>query len=926
MLSTRVGLRTCIPTKVQRCPYRLPSNAIALVRTEATLASEAAPSPSLLESERNPSETSPKAEGIFFVDSVFPIRLGTWDLRHYIAFFQKEPLVERLEDLLRRVGIRDFEVQSVTPRIKDGGVFVNFRYTPTSELGASYQISDSTSSLDNPALVEIEHTLTESINAYGGLPSWIGMRNGRLWRVRGKPWREDMRRYASPILRVSFEGPDVSDERIWETLRPYGRILDVKSPGSFPAGTLRFVTVTFERMAYATIAHNCIYGAYVSPSSKDPKTLTRLITAYERPLKPHLIREWLASHPRIVFPVLVFLLGTLTYTVFDPIRAIAVQAKVMGWLDYRKFAVTRWLRRNALDRLIMSSSGARGESQGPIDTSVWKDRQEAESALDSYLSDYPSTITFLHGPAGSGKSQLLRSVLEQSDRRTVVVDCIDIFSGGSDSAMVSSLAEQTGYWPVFSFLNSVNNLIDLASTGLIGQKAGLSSSLQDQVTQVLDVVAHGLRRVSSSRRKEAGRNITRAQNEEKLFLAGVQRRERIRRGVWHDGRVDCVAGNGVMSELGVGIERFGEDDEDTEFQGKDEDTVIPTKPELNEKMRREREYRSAQDVGVLPVVVIKNFNSNAKPGKEEIVNALAEWAADLVADHIAHVIVVSDNRENAKRLAKALPTKPLNAIALADADSASSLSYINKKLEEASVDYNISHEEAQLIERLGGRASDLETIIHKVRAGQDVADAVEDIIQRGVVELRKNAFGDDTEDAKGLLWTRQQAWTVLKLLAQKDKLQYYQVLLDFPFKGDESALRAMEHAELISITTVEGRPATIRPGKPIHRYVFQRLLTDRVFRATQDIAYNELLISGAQSVIQSAESELVMLKDIVSGSWSIGSGVRRANNRALYLTDKMQDALQKMKKLERENAGLKKVLSEISQDEEKDKRKSWTLW
>lgn len=61
-------------------------------------------------------------------------------------------------------------------------------------------------------------------------------------------------------------------------------------------------------------------------------------------------------------------------------------------------------------------------------------------------------------------------------------------------------------------------------------------------------------------------------------------------------------------------------------------------------------------------------------------------------------------------------------------------------------------------------------IIHKVRAGQSVVDAVEDIIQRGVAELRKNAFGDDSEDAKSLSWTRQQAWTVLKLLAQKDEV------------------------------------------------------------------------------------------------------------------------------------------------------------
>lgn len=50
-------------------------------------------------------------------------------------------------------------------------------------------------------------------------------------------------------------------------------------------------------------------------TENDQSTLTRLITAYERPIKPNLIRNWLASHPRIVIPILVFLLGTLTYTV-----------------------------------------------------------------------------------------------------------------------------------------------------------------------------------------------------------------------------------------------------------------------------------------------------------------------------------------------------------------------------------------------------------------------------------------------------------------------------------------------------------------------------------------------------------------------------------------------------------------------------------
>jgi hypothetical protein len=106
-----------------------------------------------------------------------------------------------------------------------------------------------------------------------------------------------------------------------------------------------------------------------------------------------------------------------------------------------------------------------------------------------------------------------------------------------------------------------------------------------------------------------------------------------------------------------------------------------------------------------------------------------------------------------------------------------------------------------------------------------VQEAVEDIISRGVGELRKNAFGDDLEDSKALPWTREQAWVVLKQLSKQEEvgsytisfayycpnndpfalqLPYYDLLIEFPFKGDDTALRNMEHAELITISTHNG--------------------------------------------------------------------------------------------------------------------------
>jgi hypothetical protein len=197
-----------------------------------------------------------------------------------------------------------------------------------------------------------------------------------------------------------------------------------------------------------------------------------------------------------------------------------------------------------------------------------------------------------------------------------------------------------------------------------------------------------------------------------------------------------------------------------------------------------------------------------------------------------------------------------------------------------------------------------------------VSEAVEDIINRGVAELRKNAFGDDTEDAKGLPWTREQAWRVLKALAKTPEVGYYNILLDFPFKGDESALRSMEHAELIAIGTKDGRPSTIRPGKPVLRYVFERVVGDKLFEATQELAYNEKQISEAEAKITGYESELAILVDTMKKEneqrwWGWGLFGRSAcRGRMRHVGDKLAATERKLEVLERKNNEWKRVIKE----------------
>ncbi|KAF9036944.1 hypothetical protein BDZ89DRAFT_946218 [Hymenopellis radicata] len=817
--------------------------------------------------------------GCVFVDSVFPIQVGRFDVRRYIGDFKEEGLLHAVRARFAAVKAHNFTITSVEPHPKDGGVFVHF----------DYNASD-----DSDALRTIEHDLRQQLKQDGALPSWLGLGThaGQVWLVKGTPWKEDMNRYASRILKVSFEGPDVHEEVLYGLLRPYGRIGELSEPKPVPAGTPRSATVTFRTTRSAAIARNVLHGLSVQSGSTSS---TKLRTMYEDPIQGHAVRDWISSHPRIVLPVLLTLLGTLTYTIFDPIRALMIQAKVEDWFEFRENKIYQWLRTNTYDRIYTTTPLS-------YEADVWKERQEAAEAVKTYLRDLPTTIAFIHGPQGSGKTTMLKNVLRGNERKTLVVDCRPLLKAISDTQLLKALANQTGYWPLFSFLNSVNHLIDLASVGLIGQKAGFSSSVSDQLHDILTVTTEALKNVSSSHRNHIRKQMKEEEKQQSRNLESARRESSIRKGTWHDGRLDCVAGNGVMSELGIGDELFGD--------GEEVEVISEVKEDERQKQRSAEDVEAVES---LPIVIVRNYESKGGASKDELMAVIAQWAANLAESQIAHVIVISDNRENMKRLTKALPTKPLNLIALDDADSKSALAFLRQKLKDADIDLNFSREQTNYIERLGGRASDLESLIHKMRSGQAVEEAVEDIINRGVGEIQKSAFGDDAEDAKTLPWTREQAWIVMKKLASQPEISYSEVLLDFPFKGDETPLRNMEHAELIAMGTHNGRPSTIKPGKPIFRYAFQRLAQDPIFQATQDLAFNEKVIAGAESNVKAYEDELLKLKDMGAdtGFWASIAGTSTLSQRARYLLDKIRLYQTKIESLERKNAGLKRVLANV---------------
>jgi hypothetical protein len=146
-----------------------------------------------------------------------------------VGLLRSDTLVTRLEHILTSVHAHDFTVLDLEPHPKDGGVFVRFQYTAPGDDAETARVA---------ALKRIEEALDKQCAKQGGVPSWTGFGQGKMWLVRGKPWKEvrhelasfscctynffflqDLNRYPSPIVKVAFEGPDVNEESLYELLR-----------------------------------------------------------------------------------------------------------------------------------------------------------------------------------------------------------------------------------------------------------------------------------------------------------------------------------------------------------------------------------------------------------------------------------------------------------------------------------------------------------------------------------------------------------------------------------------------------------------------------------------------------------------------------------------------------------------------------------
>lgn len=263
-----------------------------------------------------------------------------------------------------------------------------------------------------------------------------------------------------------------------------------------------------------------------------------------------------------------------------------------------------------------------------------------------------------------------RKVIKMScDRNKLFIDCEAVGSGRNQSDMTKNLAKEVGYFPVFTWVSSMSGLIDTVVAATTGQKTGFSTKPDSQTKAILETVAIALRDVVPNEKEARKRAEEEAEREN--FL------ERLK---------SLITGRKAKQTATTDDEKSSEE--------ADED-------KLDEKS--------------IPIVVIDNYMYRETTKNAKLWEELAEWAALLIENEIAHVVFVSSNAGVMKTLGKALPGKSFSNIALSDAPPEMAMSFINKQLGSEVQDPDLR----EVVAALGGRLTELELLVQKMKMKMD---------------------------------------------------------------------------------------------------------------------------------------------------------------------------------------------------------------
>ncbi|KAI3403775.2 YME2 [Candida oxycetoniae] len=749
---------------------------------------------------------------------------------------------------------KDASITELVPLPRDSGAFVKFKYPPL--VAAKDFLNEIRSNV-------IEYDNKRLDNIFKRVFNYVWNKSPQVYTVKGVPWIEDLKRFPSAKLGITYEGNPLTEEELYVLFRRYGLIDDIKVSANGGGGAAASY-VFFHNVRSATCAKHCITGMELNHGE------TTIHIQYVPVKKTNFLVKMIMDHTKIALPIILALLATFAVLIFDPIRERFIQYKIthsghildqyrdsrlfkLFYVPYKKLTDAVSSSYDYIDNQLHEVAGVKVKNSGDDydDTSddgnststmqerklesnmLWQERFEKSKQLKLWIKENIDTFIIVKGPPGSGKEEFVFDHTLASDaklkKRVLFLDCDEFSKARSENSLIGHVASQLGYFPVFTWTNTISQFVDLGVQGLTGQKSGLSESKETQLKNMFGLTTQAIRHITDT--------------DYQRYVQSVEKRNRKLK-----------------------------DDEKIEVLKQEE--FLTQFPESK------------------PIIVINKFSRRADISSNDFIYPLiADWASGLIQNNIAHVIFSTADVGSLQHLTDALPNQVFKTISLSDASIASSKQYICDALK-----LNDTVALDRCIAPLGGRMLDLQAFIRRIKSGEHPPQAIEEMVTQAAelittVFLQGHKFhNDDT------VWNPSQVWLIMKLLSKSDAISYDSLVKSPLFKKSQQTLdtlTALEKYDLISLERDKGVLDKISTGRPLFKAAFENIVSDVRIWKLYETEYLTNLIAIEVAKLTKFENELTSI-------YKIGKINGKIDGRIDYLSRKIEGSNKNIEAYEKE--------------------------
>jgi len=876
--------------------------------------------------------SSPLIRGVLWFDCVYPMQAHWLDPRHLLATHNHEALIPTIMP-------DDVEIISMIPRIKEGGVFVQFETKKGDEYDTAHDVS----------LAVIRRLRKKPVRAR------FTTRPVHCHLVKGEPFLEDlMSRFPSARLKIEMKGSDVACkevtlEHLFGELRSFGRIIDLIL-GPYVKDQPRQASVQYRKMHGAVGARQCLHRSLivVQPppvtvgATPPPATSLMLFFTYDSVLKTSYIIDFANKHPRIVVPLFGLILAAFTILIFDPLRSFNITNKITGRFTIKGLTHSGplvWLR-TQLNSLWHHKifNVFKHDATETVVRSSWSAREADEEKVNRWLHSIPDRLLFITGAKGAGKQALVRKVT--ADRKNVVTINFGQFIDRNDEEFVKGLSNAIGFAPGFSILSWISNIMDIFTPGAGKASGAGTAQFTSQLQKILEVWTDALVAIDSRATKkirdtaDGQVSVTEEKHASDEVRNKVSELVKSGEGTSHPNEKNADTGRVAEKNKPLPIEKAGADGSDgRKDEAKDDrqnDTVssknaddggLINTDKIAEKVGEAAAHHQPIDRSLfsdtIPLFVIDGFSPDNKDKHSNFMSSFVQFAAQMTAAQLARFLFLTDSTLE-ESISKSMPDVKVQEVTLSDADVDSALEFVMNSVSGSMKDKMTAEtrrDTKQAVRILGGRYSDLLSLVRQLESGASPMDAAEEIVNQSIGIVKSILFTDSKTS-----WNKTQLWLTMGMLAdsynkslqkeereereeeqwqreqeeeqkreeeeelrqqlearelqqkqqQQQQLQQqhhpnewqvrdwigYDDCLFNVFGGDDAALRGLVRADILRIEGRLNEQDRLRAGSPVLLEAMRRIRQEAKFKAGMDVLVAKSIIDKEQKRLTELEQDL----------------------------------------------------------------------